>query len=86
MQQLKVTMGIFLTVKSIHDVINVNSMLGNILHGVIQFWFKNYTHAQVALSGKIMEEIYFIHVLQQENITVKIRKTFYIEGKTFVKA
>ena len=24
---------------------------------------------------------FFINVLQQENITVKIRKTFYFEGK-----
>lgn len=30
---------------------------------------------------KIWTFTFFIHVLQQENIAVKIRKTFYFEGK-----
>lgn len=32
-----------------------------------------------------MEAIHCIHVLQPENIPIKIRKTFYVEGKKNLK-
>lgn len=47
---------------------------------VFSFDFK-IPHVPVSLTSKIMEDIYFIHVLQQENITINIRKTFYPGGK-----